>query len=167
MDGLIWAPWRMEYILDPAKEPGCIFCNRLDLPRESWAQSYILDADLDVMVILNRFPYTNGHLLVLPAMHISNPSLLDPSKFCKLTRVLQSSIEAIGKALNPQGINVGMNLGRVAGAGVEDHIHFHIVPRWNGDNNFMPVIANTRVMPEYLSDTYNVLLPYFESICSR
>jgi ATP adenylyltransferase len=153
----IWAPWRMRYIRG-TKQKGCIFCFDPALDEER----LVLRREPKAMVMLNKFPYTNGHVMVIPKAHVSRPQDLDPDDFLALTRLLQQSIHAIEEILKPNGINVGMNLGAVAGAGVEDHIHFHIVPRWNGDHNFMPVVSEVRVINECLEDTAKHLKPAFD-----
>ncbi len=163
----LWAPWRMNFIEGKAgKEDGCVFCNRIRLPRERWREYGVLDVGPHTMVLMNRYPYANGHLLVIPVRHCQDLSALPEDEYMDLTRVLRLSVERMRKALNPQGFNVGMNLGSAAGAGIADHLHFHIVPRWNGDHNFMPVIGDVRVMPEYLEATYDRLLPHFEGVAT-
>jgi ATP adenylyltransferase len=164
----IWAPWRMDFIEGKTKrETGCVFCNRAAMAREQWREYGILDVGGDSMVLMNRYPYTNGHLLIIPIRHVSDLSELTSAEYAHLTCVLRSSVERIRAAMNPQGFNIGMNLGAAAGAGIADHAHFHVVPRWNGDHNFMPVIGNVRVMPEYLAATYDKLLPHFVGLCAE
>lgn len=146
------------------REEGCVFCNRIRLPRERWREHGVLDVGEHTMVLMNRYPYANGHLLVIPRRHCSDLMALPAEEYADLARVLRLAVERMQTALHPQGFNVGMNLGSAAGAGIADHLHFHIVPRWNGDHNFMPVIADVRVMPEYLEATYDRLFPHFEGI---
>lgn len=153
----LWAPWRMSYIRGP-KTPGCIFC----FPRGRDGERLVLRRERRAFVMLNKYPYTGGHVMVVPARHVSRPQDLAPAEFAALGDLLCRTVAALEKALSPDGLNVGMNLGRVAGAGVEDHIHFHVVPRWNGDHNFMPVLGGARVINEYLEDTARFLAPYFE-----
>lgn len=158
----IWAPWRMEYILNENPEAGCIFCNRIG--RNEDQKDLILFRGSTAFVIMNKFPYNNGHLMVVPNRHIANPTNLDEREMVELFRLLNLSIRVLNQTMNPHGFNVGMNLGRVAGAGVEDHLHFHIVPRWNGDTNFMPVISETKVISESLEKSYEKLKDVFEKL---
>jgi ATP adenylyltransferase len=157
----LWAPWRMEYILgDNKKEkPGCIFCNRLK--RKKDREDLILVRSKNAMVIMNRFPYNNGHLMVMPNRHVGEPQKLNGREVAEIHRLLSLSLDAMNRELKPDGFNIGVNLGRVAGAGVPGHVHWHIVPRWNGDTNFMPVLAETKVMPEHLQTLYTRLLRAF------
>jgi ATP adenylyltransferase len=157
MDNL-WAPWRMDYILGNRPE-GCIFCTEGNGEKD--AERLILYRGERSMVMMNRFPYTNGHLLVAPWQHTPTLEGLDDEGLLDLVKVLRCSLEVLRKTMSPDGFNVGLNLGTVAGAGVEAHVHFHIVPRWHGDINFMTVFAEIRVIPEHLQQTYQRLLPYF------
>ncbi|MBW2092384.1 MAG: HIT domain-containing protein, partial [Deltaproteobacteria bacterium] len=142
----LWAPWRMTYITGADKQAAsgnCIFC--IDKGREEPNKSrLILYVGRISMAMMNRYPYTNGHLLVAPRRHVADLSDLTKEEMSDLLGLVRSSIEIMRKDMNPDGFNVGLNLGLVAGAGVEDHIHFHIVPRWNGDTNFMTVFADVR-----------------------
>jgi ATP adenylyltransferase len=153
----IWAPWRMSYIKGP-KEDECIFCFDPSLDEER----YVLRREEFAFVLLNKYPYTNGHLLVVPTRHLSHPKDLDEKAYQALTALLLFSMTALEKVLAPHGMNVGMNLGRVAGAGVDEHMHFHIVPRWEGDNSYMPVLGEVRVISEHLMETYRQLKPAFK-----
>jgi ATP adenylyltransferase len=153
----IWAPWRMSYIKGP-KEDECIFCFDPSLDEER----YVLRREELTFVLLNKYPYTNGHLLVVPTRHLSHPKDLDEKAYQALTALLLFSMTALEKVLAPHGMNVGMNLGRVAGAGVDEHMHFHIVPRWEGDNSYMPVLGEVRVISEHLMETYRQLKPAFK-----
>jgi len=159
---VLWAPWRMEYILSDTEGGECIFC-----PGESRSQDearLILHAGHLTMVMMNRFPYINGHLLVAPVRHVPGLELLPPEEMLDLLATVSKSIEVLKKAVRAEGFNVGLNLGRVAGAGVEEHMHFHIVPRWNGDNNYMTVLGDVRVIPEHIDETYRRLLPHFKGL---
>lgn len=151
----------MEYI-QAAKEgedEGCIFC---DLPaRGDDAAAHILARGASGFVVLNKFPYNPGHLMVAPLRHTGDPEAMSDDETLDLGRLLQRAIAALREEMAPQGFNVGMNLGRVAGAGIPDHLHWHVVPRWTGDTNFMPVIGQTRVLPELLEETYRKLAPRF------
>lgn len=158
----LWAPWRMAYINDDAKDAGCIFCT---LYRQDDQRSALVLAQTNhSVVMMNKYPYNNGHLLLAPKRHENNPDKLPSEEFIDLNEALRRSIEIVRSAFHPGGINLGMNLGKCAGAGIEDHLHWHIVPRWEGDVNFMPVIAETRVMPQHLLDSYDRLQPFFREL---
>jgi len=148
----------MEYILGN-RPKGCIFCPEGN--GESDEERLILYRGERIVVMMNRYPYSNGHLLVAPWKHVSGLDGLADEELLDLIRTVQRSVEALQGCMAPDGFNVGLNLGTVAGAGVEAHVHFHIVPRWNGDTNFMTVFADVRVIPEHLQQTYRRLLPYF------
>ena len=154
----MWAPWRMEYILDD-KETGCIFCKAL-----SEQDNLTLYKGKATLVVMNKFPYINGHLLVSPIKHISTLDQLSKSEMGDLLKTVEQAVGILKKVMNPDGFNVGLNLGKVAGAGVEEHLHFHIVPRWFGDTNALTVFADVRVIPEHLMATYNNLKPYFDDM---
>jgi ATP adenylyltransferase len=154
----LWAPWRMEYILSE-KEKECIFC--LALSDEG---SLALYKGSLSMVIMNKYPYINGHLLVAPNRHIAGLDDLTLEEMADLLSTVKNAIEILKKVMKPDGFNVGLNLGVVAGAGVEQHLHFHIVPRWHGDTNAMTVFAEVRVIPEHLEATYRNLKPHFEAL---
>ncbi len=154
----LWAPWRIEYIRQK-KTAGCIFC--LENHGEKDREKLVLLRTPFSVVMLNRYPYSNGHLLVAPHRHASDLDELSAEEVLDLFDLMKLSRNVLFSAASPQGFNIGMNLGKAAGAGVEEHLHFHIVPRWNGDTNFMSVIADLRVMPENLMSTYDALLPGF------
>lgn len=160
----LWTPWRMEYIKSAATsdepEDGCIFC---DLPgREDDERTLILTRERLAFVILNRFPYNPGHLMIAPFRHEGDLAGLTDDELRETSALVRRSVHVIRDAWDPNGYNVGMNLGRVAGAGVPGHLHWHVVPRWDGDSNFMPVIGQTKVLPELLEETYAKLRPVFE-----
>jgi ATP adenylyltransferase len=157
----IWAPWRLEYVKDAAKddEQGCIFC--LEPASGNDADSLIVHRGERCFVMLNLFPYTNGHVMIAPFEHLARIQDLDPETIAEMMALVQRAMEAIGDAYSPHGYNVGFNQGRVAGAGVEHHIHLHVVPRWGGDTNFMPVLGDTRVMNQTLADSYEALRERF------
>jgi len=146
----IWAPWRIEYI-SGEKEEGCIFCNKPEEKQDR--RNLILFRGSAGFIIMNRYPYANGHLMAVPYRHTNNILSLNEAERLDIMNLTIICTEML-KILKPEGFNIGMNLGRIAGAGIDDHIHFHVVPRWNGDTNFMPVIADTKVIPEYLDQTY-------------
>jgi ATP adenylyltransferase len=155
----LWAPWRMSYITN-AKEEGCIFCNREHEGNDR--ERLVLHRGKHTIVMLNKYPYNNSHLMVAPKRHVASLEDLKPEEANDLMAAIQRSCVLLKKVLSPQGFNIGANLGKVAGAGIEDHIHFHIVPRWQGDTNFMPILAATRVIPEHLAETYNRLSQVFK-----
>ena len=159
----LWAPWRMEYILD-SKESGdeCIFC---DLPRQkNDEQNYIVFRSKLSFVMLNKFPYNNGHIMVIPYKHESDYTALDQDILADMQQLIQKSLIALKNCMEPHGYNVGLNLGRTAGAGIDAHLHYHIVPRWNGDTNFMPVISDTKVISESLEKSWQKLSREFEKL---
>lgn len=157
----IWAPWRMTYIEDDTKKEGCIFCDKLKVA--DGRSTLVLAQTLHSVVMLNKYPYNNGHLLLAPRRHASQLSSLLLEEYADLSQALRGSVDILLKVLKPGGINVGMNLGRCAGAGVEDHLHWHVVPRWEGDTNFMPVVGEVRVMPQHLLESYDRLSPFFRA----
>ena len=159
---VLWAPWRMEYILSDQKEGECIFCPGEDRSRD--AERLILYVGEKSMVIMNRYPYNNGHLLVAPVRHVGSLDQLSSEEMLDLLMTVRRAIDVLKEEMGPEGFNVGLNLGRVAGAGVEAHMHFHIVPRWNGDTNYMTVLGEVRVIPEHLQQTYRKLLKRFKGI---
>jgi ATP adenylyltransferase len=153
----IWAPWRLPYVKDASKdaEEGCIFCTK---PSEDDDEAnLIVHRGERCFVILNLFPYTNGHLMIAPFDHVATLQELDGMTATEVMALAQRSMSALDEAYQPQGYNVGVNQGRVAGAGFDSHIHLHVVPRWAGDTNYMPVLADTRVMPQSLRDSYDAL----------
>ena len=158
---VIWAPWRIEYILSK-KEEACIFCPGDDRSRDR--ERLILYVGPHSMVIMNKFPYNNGHLLVAPKRHISDMESMTEDEIMEVFYMIKNSISILKKVMRPDGFNVGLNIGKVAGAGIEEHLHFHIVPRWNGDTSFMTVLDEVRVIPEHIRQTYDKLLPYFREI---
>jgi ATP adenylyltransferase len=149
----------MEYILSDKEEGECIFCPG-DNRNQDQARLFLYVGSL-TLVIMNRFPYINGHLLVAPARHVPDLESLTEKETLDLLLMVRRSIEVLKKVMSPEGFNVGLNLGSVAGAGVEAHLHFHIVPRWNGDTNYMSVLGEVRVIPEHIVETYGKLLPHF------
>ncbi|NQS97002.1 MAG: HIT domain-containing protein [candidate division Zixibacteria bacterium] len=153
----LWAPWRMEYIQDSVIPGGkeCIFCigNNSANDRER----LILHRGETAFVMMNKYPYNNGHLLIAPYRHIADFNGLTDEEFLEIQQLLGVCIEAMKGCMHPHGFNIGMNLGQVAGAGVEDHIHYHILPRWSGDTNFLPVFGEVKVISEALEATYDKL----------
>lgn len=150
----IWAPWRIEYIR-MVKSEGCILCDKPG--QDNDVQNYILYRGEKNFIILNMFPYNPGHLMIVPYRHINTLEELTKEELHEHFEIVSLSIKILRKVFKPHGFNVGINLGRVAGAGIDDHVHTHIVPRWNGDTNFMPVLSDVRVIPEALAETYQEL----------
>ena len=150
----LWAPWRMEYI-ESKKPEGCILC---DKPEENDdASNYILYRGDKNFVIMNLYPYNPGHLMVVPYRHIDGLEELGDDELHEHWQIVARSLRVLREVFNPGGFNIGVNMGRAAGAGIEEHVHTHIVPRWHGDTNFMPVFGDTRVIPQALSETYDKL----------
>ena len=149
----LWTPWRMEYILNITKR-GCIFCKKLKEPDN---KAYIINRKPTCFSMLNIFPYNNGHLMVAPKRHVSKLDSLTKKELTELIMLVTESQKLLQKRLKPNGFNIGLNIGRSGGAGIVGHLHFHIVPRWEGDTNFMPVLADTKVIPQLLDDTYKLL----------
>ncbi len=154
----LWAPWRAEFILEK-KTKGCIFC--LLPKKKNDRENLIVYRGKKAFIILNKYPYNNGHLMIVPNLHTANLGKLDAKTQAEMFRLTDFSIEVLREAMGAQGHNVGMNLGLAAGAGILDHLHIHVVPRWMGDTNFMPVLASNKVMIEYLHQTYDRLFLFF------
>ena len=157
----IWAPWRLAYVKDASKdtEEECIFCVKPE--EDDDRANLIVHRGEHSFVILNLYPYTNGHLMVAPYEHIASFQELSPETIAEMMALAQRAMARLEEVYDPHGYNVGINQGRVAGAGVEHHIHLHVVPRWGGDTNFMPVIADTKVMPQTLEQSYDALAGAF------
>jgi ATP adenylyltransferase len=163
----LWSPWRLAYVTGTSSTVGCIFCDAAILastPPDPARDALILVRGDVSYVILNLYPYNNGHLMVVPNRHLGSLAAATPAELTEMMRFTRDAEIAITEAYQPQGLNVGINLGRPAGAGVLDHVHIHLVPRWNGDTNFMSVIGNTRVLPEDLGETAKRLRPIFERL---
>jgi ATP adenylyltransferase len=160
----LWSPWRQAYITGGTKAVGCIFCNVDGPDRDPEREALLLFRGRTCFVILNLYPYNNGHLMVVPYRHIGGLAAATPDELVELMHLTRNAEIALNEAYAPQGINIGINLGRAAGAGVLDHVHVHLVPRWNGDTNFMTVIGHARVLPEDLSQTAARLRPVFERL---
>jgi ATP adenylyltransferase len=154
----LWAPWRLEYIKSE-KTDECIFCRAL--ASDDDAGLYVVHRGERAFVMLNAFPYTNGHVMVSPNEHVGSLEGLAPDVLTEIMTLTQRSMAAIRAAYGPEGFNLGVNQGKAAGAGVEDHVHLHVVPRWAGDTNFMPVIGDVRVLPQSLEDSYKALTSSF------
>ena len=151
----LWTPWRYRYIADPTKDEGCVFCAALAAKDD--AKTLIVFRGHKNFIILNRYPYTSGHVMVVPYVHSADLAACDAETASELMALAQRSQAALEKTYHPQGYNLGMNLGKAAGAGVTHHLHMHVLPRWSGDSNFMTVVGETRVEPEDLDTTYEKL----------
>jgi ATP adenylyltransferase len=156
----LFAAWRMQYIENHAKEEGCIFCNALQ--KEDGPQNLIVMRGLRAFVIVNKFPYTSGHLMIAPMDHQPSLEDLDQPARAEMMELVSQFIVVLRGAYRPQAFNVGANIGAAAGAGVPDHVHIHIVPRWAGDTNFMSALGETRVLPETLEETYRRVRTFWE-----
>jgi len=159
----LWSPWRMEYIL-AKKQKGCIFCRKR--MKRGDKENLILHQGQLAFVMMNKFPYNNGHLMVVPNRHCLDLDRLREEEFHELFDLLKISTRVLKASLHPHGFNIGINVGRAGGAG-EEHLHFHIVPRWSGDTNFMPVLTETKVVPEYLERTYRKLQKAFTELLKK
>jgi ATP adenylyltransferase len=146
----LWAPWRLEYIRQADEQEGCLFCRAAEGEDEA---GLVLHRGRNTLALLNKFPYASGHLMVAPYRHVGEFSELEDGEVLELHRLASQGMGALAQLYGPQGFNLGWNLGRIAGAGVVDHVHLHVVPRWAGDTNFMPVLADVKVLPEHLLET--------------
>lgn len=146
----LWAPWRLEYIKSADEDAGCVFCAAVEGDDE---ERLVVKRGVKAIVLLNKFPYSSGHFMVAPSRHLGEYGELDEEEVLELHALASAGMRALAGLYAPQGYNLGWNLGRVAGAGIVDHVHLHVVPRWGGDTNFMPVLADVKVLPEHLADT--------------
>ena len=160
----LWAPWRMEYVTGD-KAAGCILCAAPDAPEEAGA--FVLYRGEHNYVLLNRFPYNSGHLMVVPYEHLRHLTDLSPAQVAEMMEIAQGVVEAFGQCLRPEGVNLGMNLGQAAGAGIDDHLHLHLVPRWSGDTNFMTAAGDTRVVPQSLEACAAQIGPVLREVMQR
>ena len=152
---ILWAPWRRKYVESVDKIEECFLCNAVKQPQEKWKEVLLVYKGKRSFIILNKYPYNTAHLMIVPIEHIGNYEEIDEETALEMHKLLQISLKAIKKEYRAHGFNVGYNFGRPAGAGLEDHIHMHLVPRWNGDTNFMPVLSETKVISEDLFTTYD------------
>ena len=159
----MWAPWRMSYILGD-KQGACVFCDIAAAPESAHREKLVLVTGEHALVCLNRYPFAASHLLVLPRRHVSDLEDLPPAEYDALMRLVREATRRLKTVTHPDGVNVGFNLGKAAGAGIAEHLHAHVVPRWNGDTNFMPVLADVRVMPEMLDESWQRLEPAFADL---
>jgi ATP adenylyltransferase len=158
----LWAPWRMEFITGK-REEGCVFC-KLPAQRDRLRENLILHVGKLAFVILNRYPYHTGHLMVIPLRHTNELTALTADENAEMSFLLQESVKALRESHHPEGFNIGMNLGHCAGAGIREHLHYHVVPRWVGDTNFFPLLCGTKSMPEMLEQTFDRLRPAFAAL---
>lgn len=159
----LWAPWRMEFLTDAKDQKlGCVFCT---LPQEDDdRKNLILNRGEKVFVIMNKYPYNNGHVMVVPKLHVARMDQLPDEDLAEMALTVKRAVKAIESAYKPEGFNLGMNLGASAGAGIKDHLHMHVVPRWIGDTNFMPVLSDTKSMPQHLATSYDQLYEHFRRL---
>ena len=157
----LWSPWRHAYVTRSSPDEGCVFCDAQQNPE---GLALVVDQGATCFVILNLYPYNSGHLMVAPRRHVATLAALNDAELSEMAVLTRRSEMALSEAYQPQGLNIGMNLGRPAGAGVLDHLHMHLVPRWTGDTNFMSVVGNVRVLPEELPRTAERLRPIFERL---
>jgi len=159
----LWAPWRMEYILSD-KERGCIFCDKSQVvDAVSDRKNLVLFRGKHAFILMNLFPYNNGHLMIAPYEHVNTLEKLPLATLTEIMAMSQQTMAILGKSIRAEGFNLGVNQGKIAGAGIAEHLHFHIVPRWTGDTNFMPVTGHTKVMVQGLTETYDSLKESFEA----
>jgi len=161
----LWSPWRMEYIQNNTPSPGCIFCSALAQAGEP--ASLVVFCGRKAFVILNRYPYTSGHVMVVPNAHQPSLPQLESDVRAELMELATQATQVIEMVYHPGGFNLGFNIGAAAGAGIVDHIHMHVVPRWNGDTNFMSSLGMTRVLPEALEDTYRKIKEAWSTFSSK
>jgi ATP adenylyltransferase len=157
----LWSPWRYRYVTQAVPQEGCAFC--LKMQEDDDERNLVLYRGVNNFVLLNLFPYTSGHLMIAPYAHIGQLAEADDATWIEMTSLTRTAERALQLAYKPEGINLGMNLGKSAGAGIADHIHMHVLPRWHADANFVSVIGETRVLPEALEDTYRKLKPLFST----
>lgn len=157
----LWSPWRMAYILS-GKTDGCVFCAKLAAGGDEL--EHVLLRGQSAYITLNRYPYNNGHLLVVPAAHVPSLEDLPAETLTEMMLLVNQGLAALRRAMQPDGFNIGVNLGKAAGAGIEPHVHIHVVPRWNGDTNFMSTISETRTIPETLDETYRRLRSALQAV---
>jgi ATP adenylyltransferase len=157
----LWAPWRLEYIKRADEQPGCVFC---DAAAGDDKERLVVHRGVHAFVLLNKFPYSSGHLMVAAYRHVGELAGLTDDEALEIHQLAVEGVAALGEVYGPEGFNLGWNLGRVAGAGVVDHIHLHVVPRWAGDTNFMPVLADVKVLPEHLLETRRRLVEAWPAV---
>src|SRR3990172_1190723 len=152
MTRTLWAPWRLEYIKQADQQAGCVFCDEVAGALAA-AESLLVHRRAAAITILNKYPYSSGHLMVAPSRHVDSLAELRDEEALEIHRLAVAAVGVLGRVYDPGGFNLGWNLGHIAGAGIADHVHLHVVPRWSGDTNFMPVLADVKVLPEHLLET--------------
>ena len=157
----LWAPWRLEYIKQAEEQTGCVFCDEA-AARNPSQDSLLVHAGAAVIAILNKYPYSSGHLMVAPRRHVGSLAELTDEEALEIHRLAVAAVGVLGRVYSPGGFNLGWNIGHIAGAGIADHVHLHVVPRWSGDTNFMPVLADVKVLPEHLLETRDRLRAAWE-----
>ena len=165
---MIYAPWRYKYIkesLSNKTDDGCLFCEVLK--KQNDKENLIIYRGNSVYVMLNRYPYNNGHLMIIPYRHISELDIMDGNENIEMMKFLGIAVQVLKRKFSAEGFNIGVNLGRIAGAGIADHLHFHIVPRWNGDTNFMPVLADTKVISQGMEECWEILKKGFDELLNQ
>ncbi len=162
MQNILWAPWRGAYVTGEKPASGCVFCDKFKSSDDRG--NYLLFRGRHAFVIMNLYPYNNGHLMVIPVRHVADVLELDKTEFEEMGSLMRASVRIIKEIMHAEGFNVGCNLGAAAGAGIASHLHMHIVPRWNGDTNFMPVISETKVISEHMDATYARLSEAFSRL---
>ncbi|ADD69580.1 histidine triad (HIT) protein [Denitrovibrio acetiphilus DSM 12809] len=158
----LWAPWRMSYISGIGKSDECVFCHNPAQDPSKDKENLILYRGRHNFIIMNLYPYNNGHLMVVPYKHTGDLCDLNDDEMLELMQLSQLTLRVFKKVFSPEGFNTGFNIGKAAGAGIRQHIHFHVLPRWTGDTNFMPVLGETRVISEHIFDTYDTLKEAFD-----
>jgi ATP adenylyltransferase len=156
----LFAPWRMEYIEGPPQS-GCLFCRAWEAPSADDRRNLVVHREPQALAMMNKFPYNNGHLMIAPLAHVGSLAQLEDDEMLALMRLVRRSLRVLEGVMQPEGFNVGANIGRVAGAGIPDHVHVHLVPRWNGDTNFLPVLSEVKVINEHLDRTWEKLSEAF------
>ncbi len=164
MSERLWAPWRMEYIEGPKGGGHCIFCDFASAPTTLYREKLVLVVQPYALICLNRYPFAAGHLLIAPRRHAADLAQLPSDEFAATMTLTREAVARLSRVTKAHGMNVGLNLGSAAGAGIADHLHVHAVPRWTGDSNFMPVLADIRIMPEYLDQSWQRLVEAFADI---
>jgi len=157
----LWAPWRLEYIKQAAEQVECVFCEEV-AGNLAQGETLLVHAGDTAVAILNKYPYSSGHLMVAPSRHVGSLAELTDDEALEIHRLAVAAVDVLGRVYGPGGFNLGWNLGHIAGAGIADHVHLHVVPRWSGDTNFMPVLADVKVLPEHLLETRDRLRAAWE-----
>ncbi len=162
---IIWAPWRLSYVSKVGKEKksSCFICEAFSAPEEKAKENLLIHKGKRALVILNRFPYNTAHVMVCPARHTGDFESLLPEEILEINELLKKVMKVIKRAYNPDGFNIGLNLGKVSGGSHDTHIHYHVVPRWQGDTNFMPIIGGAKVIPQSLEETYETIKKFWNS----